>query len=155
MKRTVGIIGTLIIHLALPVYLLWPTKMYPVVPPSTSTTEHVVEVKLLPMTAAEEAITVGDGPGINGAPDPRICAGKHKTYTGIGIIHGMGSLRIDSAPATYPAYRAGLRVGDQIVEIYKEDGNSPYMRVQVLRDGRHFKFRIKMEQICYDGDRDK
>ena len=151
MKRTVGIIGTLVIHLALPIYLLWPR--HPPPPPPASEIEHSVRVTLIPKISAAPAITEGDGPGINGAPDPRICAGRHKTYTGIGIIHGIGTLRIDSAPATYPAYKAGLRVGDQIVELYHEIGGSPYMRVHVTRNGQHLKFRIKVEPICYEEDK--
>ena len=147
-KRTLGIVGTLIVHLALPVYLLWPRDAVP--PPPPPAKKGAVEVKLIPMSAVEETKIKGPEPGIDGAPDPRICSAQDKEYEGIGIIHQMGTWLITSAPAAYPAYRAGARVGDMIVELYQEEGGSPYMRLHVNRHGVHFKFRIKKEKICFN-----
>lgn len=107
-------------------------------------------MKLIPLSPKEAPPPViNDQPGINGAPDPRICSSKDQEYRGIGIIHSFVTQIVESAPAEYPAYKAGIRVGDQIMEIYRLPGTQ-YMMVYVNRDRKSLKFKVKMEKICFN-----
>jgi len=150
-KRFIGIVGTVLIHIIVPIYLLWPRVLpKPPPPPPPKDEPKPVEVRLLPRSQATET-KAGPEPGVDGSPDPKICANRDPSYEGIGIIHSFGTDLILSAPAAYPAYKAGLRVGDMIVELYRIEGTK-FMFVHVNRHGKHLKFRIPVEQICFNKD---
>lgn len=149
MRRWIGTVGTITLHLMVLLYFVPVSCTDKPLPPAA---DFEKSPQLLPKP---EPVTVNlpplpklDGPGINGAPDDRICAQQGKEYKGIGILHNIGSLVIASAPAEYPAYKAGARVGDFIHELYRIPGTD-YMVLHVKRDGRFYKWRIKMEQICF------
>jgi hypothetical protein len=148
-RRTVGIVGTLLIHLSVLLYLLWPSvHPQPPPPPPPPDEPKPVQVELLPRSVIHEDSKLGPDPGIAGAPDPKICANKDPSYEGIGIIHSYGTDLVLSAPAEYPAYKAGIRVGDMLVEIYRIEGTK-FMFVHVNRHGNHLKFKVPIEQICF------
>ena len=150
MRRTLGLTGTIAIHVAalllvVPISYADPDKPLPQAQdyeksPQLLPKQQLVHVSVIPIET--------DQPRHNGAADPRICNGKAKEYKGIGILHGIGSLSIESAPAEYPAYKAGARVGDFIHKLYQIPGTD-YMILHVKRGGKFLKFRIKMEQICF------
>jgi hypothetical protein len=149
-KRTIGIVGTLAIHIALPVYLLWPRTLPPP-PPPPSEDPKPIQVRLIPKRELSRELKPGEQPGINGAPDPKICENRDLSYEGIGIIHSYGTQLILSAPAEYPAYRVGARVGDMIIELYRIEGTR-FVFLRVNRHGTYLNFKVPVEQICFNKD---
>jgi hypothetical protein len=96
----------------------------------------------------------GDDPGTFGSPDPEICKLGGQHYEGIGILHSFGTEIVISAPAEYPAYRAGIRVGDTVMELYKIPGaKAKYVKVHRSGVPDPLEFMIPMEEICFDGER--
>jgi hypothetical protein len=148
-KRTLGILGTLIVHLVIPVYFLWPPTMVPP-PPPVPPDKGTIEVKLIPMSAVEEEKKKGPEPGIDGSPDPRICAQVDSTYVGIGIIHSFSTQVVTSAPAGYPGYDAGIRVGDILITLEDDRANTKYVQVHIKRGDKQLWFRIKKDKICFN-----
>lgn len=94
---------------------------------------------------------------------------KHKTYGGIGVQYEpsptipqgkaltpqeMVNLRtkINKVPAGYPAYKAGIQVGDEIegnlMRFRGEPGTT--VEVPVYRQGRLMTFTMKRVKICYE-----
>jgi hypothetical protein len=151
-KRTIGIVGTLLIHLSVLLYLLWPSVHSPPPPPrSTPEEPKPVQVRLIPKRSLSKELKPGQEPGINGAPDPRICENKDLSYEGIGIIHSYGTELVTSAPAEYPAYRAGVRVGDMIIDLHRIEGTR-FMFFRLNRHGVYFTFKVPIENICFNKD---
>lgn len=146
-KRVIGIVGTVLIHIIVPIYLLWPKAQVPPQPPPPPPTSKVVSVSLIPQSSSEDS-RKGNDPGVDGAPDPKICADKDPSYEGIGITHSFGTELVLTAPATYPAYKAGIRIGDMVVELYRIPSTN-MMFVHVNRHGKHLKFKVKREKICF------
>ena len=73
------------------------------------------------------------------------------SFGGIGIIYEPGSGRIFDVYDGYPASRAGLEVGDTIVnynEIRGEPGTQ--VRVEVVRGGIRFTAIMTRSKVCYD-----
>ena len=82
--------------------------------------------------------------------DAEICNGKSDTYVGAGIIIQPGSDLVTSAPPQYPAYKAGIRVGDKLIDPFGSDVMPDgYIDFTVLRNNELIKFHIKAEKICY------
>ncbi len=115
--------------------------------------EKMVEVTLLPR---EKLITseVQDAPP-NDIPvspkyktDTKICTGKDKTYFGVGFIWNPQTNVITHAPEDYPAYKAGIRQGDMVMNPAEEyiDG---YVTFEVVRSFQQLRFRVKGDNICY------
>lgn len=156
MRRTLAATTSAAIHLAVLLYFLPPScTLNEKLPPAQ---DYEMAPQLLPkpqpVVVNLPPLPKTDAPGINGAPDDRICRDQGQEYLGIGILHSLGSLSIMSAPAEYPAYKAGARVGDFIHELYRIPGTE-YMVLHVKRDGRLIKFKIKMEKICFKPNRNK
>ncbi len=82
--------------------------------------------------------------------DEEMCKGKGNTYLGVGIVIQPGTDLITKAPPQYPAYKAGLREGDLLVNPFASsvtpDG---YMEFTVNHNGTLTVFRIKAENICF------
>ena len=110
-----------------------------------------IEVKLIPIVKPPidpETKLSEKGKAVSYPVDDKICDGKDKTYKGVGIIYNPGTNIITHVPEYYPAYIAGLRVGDYIL-----NPNSPvlndYINFEILRQREHLHFRIKTDNICF------
>ena len=115
--------------------------------------EVYVSVRLLPKA---DKLTISDR-GLSEStptyyqPDEKICSGQDKFYLGIGVIYQFGSNLLTHVPEQYPAYKAGLRVGDE----YLNPGEDPvngYLRVEIIRESTKMEFKVKVYTICYSGD---
>lgn len=70
-----------------------------------------------------------------------------KAYIGIGIqLNSYETVVV--APESYPAYQAGIRVGDLVLNPDVEPDFSGYETVDVQRQHRHHRVHIKTQWIC-------
>jgi hypothetical protein len=75
-----------------------------------------------------------------------VCTLETSSYIGIGIVYSYITQEIIQVPAEYPAYKAGIRIGD----IYTNSSDNGDIRnIEILRDGQSLKFQIKTKPICY------
>jgi predicted metalloprotease with PDZ domain len=150
MLSAVGIAATLLLHLALAVTLLWTperVKGQPEQPLPTAVEHKALQVRLLPPDAPTKETHEGSSPE-SGSIHEEKCSSKGNTYLGIGVVHNIGSGIISSAPVDYPAYKAGIREGDVLVEMYRLPSTNK-MYVSVTRNGRTITRTITMKQICF------
>lgn len=150
MLSIVGIAATLLLHLALAVAALWVPERPKGAsgPPLPVAAEpRSLQVRLLPPDAATEEKQEGDSHMSAGIREEK-CSSKGDTYLGVGIVHNIGSGIISSAPPSYPAYKAGIREGDALIEMYRLPSTNR-MRLVVQRGGQTISRTIKMEQICF------
>jgi len=70
-----------------------------------------------------------------------------KTYVGIGLQFNLDQIVI-IAPESYPAYKAGIRVGDEVLNPDFEPDVDGYDIVDFTRRGKHHRLRIKTQWIC-------
>lgn len=148
-SRIAGISGTLIIHLSLLLsFIIIPAiKKTPLSPPPV--TEKEITVALLPPTTHRSDILPANGDTETVTQvDPNICENQGKTYLGVGLRYSPFTNLIIHVPEFYPAYKAGMRVGDMLL-----DPDTPivdgYLDIEVVRGYQQIHFRIKAEQICY------
>lgn len=149
--KIIGIILTIILHLIVILLLIWPKSLEKVdEPPNSESIPKPFMVKLLPPTPPSITTEVlkGNTDSILYPTDEKICEGKDRKYTGIGIIWMPGSGMVVHAPEFYPAYKAGVRMGDLIVGPIEElDG---YVDFTVMRSNNRLNFHVKLESICFD-----
>lgn len=74
-------------------------------------------------------------------------------FGGIGVMHELGSRTITNVYEGYPAYDAGIQVGDVIVSppigsIRGEPGTK--VVIDIYRVGRFITFEIVRDRICLD-----
>ena len=70
-----------------------------------------------------------------------------KTYVGIGLQFNMDRI-VTVAPESYPAYKAGIRLGDEVLNRDFEPDGDGYDIVDFTRHGRRHRLRIKTQWIC-------
>jgi hypothetical protein len=84
-------------------------------------------------------------------PDKKVGKDCKDSFGGIGVVMNLGSGMVMEAPEWNPAYKAGIRVGDIILN--NEDIKGPpgtTVEVLVTRDNAHIlTFNIVREIICY------
>jgi hypothetical protein len=108
-------------------------------PPATSEqpeNERVLDVRLLPS-------------GESTAEEAPAC---ESTFRGVGLMHN--GIRVQSLAPGGPADRAGLKVGDVILNA-EVLGQDRYMvghrlTLKVSRDGRHFAVDVVVGRICFE-----
>ena len=82
--------------------------------------------------------------------DEAMCKDRANNYVGVGIMIQPGSDKITSAPHQYPAYRAGMREGDTLIDPFGSDVTPDgYIDFTVWRNKELIKFHIKAENICF------
>jgi len=144
-----GVIGTLVVHASVLLLFISPSCT-PKHPPSAAAEQRVSVNLLPPPSPAAHLSAEGPNPGGGTPSDP--CPAE-KQYEGIGILWMPGTRLIVKAPPGYPAYRAGIRVGDMLVnpdELYPR-GN--ILEIDVFRHTTRLTFKVKLEKICFDGSR--
>jgi hypothetical protein len=150
--KKIGAALSILLHLSLLIYFIDFQEKYPKVEPIPDAALPLpVEVRLLPYSDPSIGeIKPDEGlEKIKYPSDGRICNGKDKFYKGIGIIYNPGSFVIIYAPEYYPAYKAGLRIGDRIVDpdIPEIDG---YVDIEINRGYSIEQFHIKTDNICFN-----
>lgn len=118
---------------------------------TTPNRQRVVSVNIVPDVVGDRENMISlVSEGFKYARDERLCAGKDNTYMGIGIKFDSYMAYVIYAPEMYPAYKAGIRVGDRILnpDVPIKDG---YINFKIIRNDENMEFRIKIERICYTG----
>jgi hypothetical protein len=157
--KVIGAMVTIIIHLALLIsFVMPPPKRFP--PPSGRLTKYKdVEIKFIPMKEAKSSIEEkppNDLPSIRYKTDPIICSAKDKEYLGIGVMWRPDTGLVIHVPEDYPAYKAGIRIGDQVKDPFANDITNGYLDMDVMREYTLLHFHVKVEKICFqDVDTDK
>jgi len=113
--------------------VLWSTPGPLPIPP-------LVPLKLLDLSLPK-ANTLLDG-----EPDAPPC-GVGKSYRGIGMQFNLRDIVIN-APQSYPAFQAGIRVGDIVIDPNIEPDGEGYETVNFIHSGKAHRLRIKTEWIC-------
>jgi len=147
--KTLGIICSIILHIIPFLFLikLVDKTQVSAIPPGV-----VTNVRLIPI--AEQGIQQEKKPKGDFTvyeKDEVVCEGKDSSYLGIGLLFQLGTGVVSFVPKQYPAYKAGIRVGDMMVDpwVTEVDG---YMDIEVVRGYQHLKFHVKMDTICYSVD---
>ena len=78
-----------------------------------------------------------------------ICKDKDNNYIGVGMILQPGSGRVLVVPEQFPAYKAGIRIGDIIADPYGPSIVNGYIKFSVETDKKTRVVKIKAEKICY------
>jgi hypothetical protein len=66
---------------------------------------------------------------------------------GIGLRYDLDDV-VSDAPQSYPAYKAGIRPGDAVLNPYFQPDADGYDTVDIARHGRRHHWRIKTQWIC-------
>jgi len=150
-----SIVISLLCHIGVVISAITPQE-----PISTSVTapENRMAIKLLPpeqLATIRPAFLKSDEyykPTHHPYSKEGICEGKDKNYIGIGMMIQPGTRLVINVPEMYPAYRAGIRVNDVIVDPYGPViDRAGYIEFGVERDNVISRVRIKAEKICYTG----
>lgn len=155
MKRVIGVLGSLLLHVFLVLALVHVTATAPRPPfyfdPEPITTasdnfhgaeEQRIEVK--PIAADSQfAISGGEDCGPSGS------------YEGIGVMVSARVDRVTLVAPRSPAERAGLQTGDFILNLYMFDFDADYragkpLRLEVMRDNRRFYIWVRRGKVCRD-----
>lgn len=147
LNTIIALIGSLLIHAAFLFVLFSNAGIKP--PPKQEKKQDTMKVELITVAPVVVEKNIPK-PGDKGYKrDEIMCAGKDNTYTGVGIMIQPGSDTIIKAPEQYPAYRAGMRVGDFIIDPFGVDIVDGYMDFRIMRHTEVIQFHIKVENICY------
>lgn len=151
--RTIGIIGTLIVHLTV-VFIAASSNgtQY-----NRSNESSDVEITFIAL-ADTSSVTAKPKQGISGGVTSLQCKPSQKLINGVGVAYfGPKSSEIligliTQADKQFPGYQGGLRLHDIILNIkdvdkIDVDGNKTFI---VDREGKTLKFLIKVRNICYD-----
>lgn len=153
MSRLVGIIATLLIHLLVVLLFLLHPRVYPAPPKKDSGNigkmQQAVSVKLIPLDQLHSDRTSNNQQGPTDVRSDHICMGKDDTYVGIGVTYSTATYLIISAPESYPAYKAGIRVGDMFIDPDIKPAADGYATINIMRDKVQLKFRVKFSSICF------
>lgn len=119
MKRVIGMMGAATVHLAILVsFLPSCTPKHPQSGTESSMPKEViVSISKMEKDPADEFLDLKPGFG-RISRDRHPCPPKYKTFEGIGIIYSPFTYAVLSAPPDLPAYQAGVRVGDVMVDPY-------------------------------------
>lgn len=148
-RRIAGFLISILIHIIILSLLIIHVKLPSLNTPKSVVKSENIEITFIPLKKDSLATTVNSVSGKFSTPiDPEICKGKDGSYVGVGLTY-MGDSRITSVPAFYPAYKAGIRVGDKFLDF--DDVNDGYVSITVKRNFDILKFHIKTEKICYRG----
>jgi hypothetical protein len=154
-KSTKIIVFLLIVLVHVAIIFDWHLS-HKIPPPPLGSDPALVEITLLPLKpkladVANDVLEISKNeiPSPKYKTDARICTNKDKHYFGVGFIWNPGSNRVTHAPEDYPAYKAGMRVGDFVVNP-DNDFNDGYIDLYIVRErGQQLHFHIKGDNICY------
>lgn len=153
-NKTVDILAILVSLIIHAIFLFTlSTTLTPPPPPPPPPARDNIKVKLVesaPLNYVQQDTTTVDEYGKKVYKrDEKMCAGLDNTYLGIGIMIQPGSDTVIAAPPQYPAYKAGMRIGDYIVNPWGVVIVDGYLDYDVRRSTEILKFHVKVENICY------
>jgi hypothetical protein len=150
MKRIIALIISVLIHLVIIFFILsyFSNKNSQIKPK-----DNLVEVTFVtkPKTYEEKLLTIRkeQSKQFNKQEKTKFiekCDNKH-SYIGIGIQFFPDG-RISDVAKGYAADRAGLKVGDRIIDSMNYHRVGDYEYISVIRNFRKITFKIKVERIC-------
>lgn len=110
-----------------------------------------IDIVLLP-PPNDIVLTNANGTGQKAYPYSKIyCEHNNREYRGVGIIINFETSMILDAPVYYPAYKAGLRIGDFIIESPPVT-NDGYADFEIIRGYDKLRFHIKVDNICFNDE---
>lgn len=152
MIKITGLVLSAILHLIIFAYVLLeqPAPTKPVSEINDIPVPGIIILKIIDMTPAPiSTVEVpADTSRIKYQTDLVICSGKDKTYLGIGFVYQPGSNMVTRVPPGLPAYDAGVRVGDYVL-----DPDAPivdgHITIHIRRAFEFITFRIRAANICF------
>lgn len=140
-SKLVGVIGTVIINatVILLAFLHFTSSHSKIKEPE----EKSIQVTLVTAGNGDNSIQVDDGQKLT----PNHINNCPKAYNGIGFTYEEVSQLINDTPHDMPAYQAGIRVGDMLLDSTPTKDNKIFVRV--LRYGQLLTFTIKRGKICF------
>ena len=80
-----------------------------------------------------------------------VCPKGTLSYNGIGVIYSYFEWVVMEAPRQFPAYLAGIRVGDQLLNVTPETKMTigKPMEIRTRRNGVEIDYTITPLKICY------
>jgi len=150
MRRVVGLVASVLLHLIFLVALLIrPDLTGAGKPAMADLEENVIHISMMgDMIKPKET---GDGESTNDDEDR--CANGTKKYNGVGFIYSRETGIISDVPETTPAYKAGIREYDVLMN--PTDGDLPPgpATIVIMRYGVSMSFVIETTKICYDTEK--
>lgn len=146
-KKVFAIIFSLLLHLSLILLAIHSSKHKLHNKVSTSVSVQLLELEIIKTSSSVSGL--GDG---NTIPNiERICSPNSKSYIGAGFLYSSSTYLVIYIPETYPAYLAGLRLGDMIMNPFVDPVNG-YFEFDILRHYQHMHFSVKADKICFKED---
>lgn len=146
MRRTVGIAGSVSLHLALLALVLIhsrePESLKGGLSPEDPEASALVSILSRPVPAL---VPPQDGRGAMAMQ----CPSGTKVIFETGFIYDSESGEVVEAPEYMPAYKAGIRLGDVFLNRGVKPDTEGYMTLQFFRDGGLTVFHVKAVLICY------
>ena len=96
----------------------------------------------------EATIHSEEGENGNGGGDKN-CSADEDFYFGIGMVHMPFTGEVIEVPESYPAFKAGIRQGDKVVDFYNLPGGDGIIHVTFQRGQVQKSLRIRKEKICF------
>lgn len=119
-------------------------------PKSLGSNVHI-ELLLKREDAQSSAGSDGTGLRVNNQGITKPCKGNRE-YLGIGITFMPGTHVVVTAPPGYPAYEAGIRIGDYLMDPWTRENEHGVVTMIAIRGYEKHVFHIKMDRICYSED---
>ena len=150
-KNNIGLVCSVILHTCIFFYLLLPhISVIPEPMSNFSNESKSLTVRLIPKEQSPDKTEIlkGNKSALSYPTDTKICSLEDKSYKGVGVIFSPSTKIVIYVTEYYPAYKAGMRVGDSILNDMKEtDG---YIDFEVRRAYTTLFFHIKTDNICYN-----
>lgn len=78
-----------------------------------------------------------------------LCADNDKTYMGAGFTFTPFNGEIIDAPSYYPAYKAGIRIGDVLLNTDAKIDSKGFISFNILRDHFTHVYLVRADKICF------
>lgn len=132
MIKIVSLVATIIIHTVVVFWLLWTPKHLVEKAPAGGEIEYIfTEPRLIESTIEGTAC--------------------QKSYRGIGVMINYGSLQVVQVVKGGPADKAGVLLGDIILDDYfNQHSKGTEVVINVIRNGKTLQLKTIVDDICYE-----
>lgn len=148
--RLAAAVLSIALHFALALTLVHVTAKVPPPPPKHTAWNEDKDENAIHLRGAEASVDVKPLAETGLFAGQQTCPGK--SYIGIGVVVGAGADVITLVGTNTPASRAGLRVGDLLIDAdwSKREIEGSVLTFLVLRDGLQFPVTLTVARICND-----